>query len=520
RFLSSALITALLCVACVPVMFAQETTATITGQITDSSGAAVSGADVTVTNMSTRDERKAKSGDDGYYSLTSIPPGIYDISVKVQGFKEYLNKSVELLVNDRKTINIQLEAGQISEQVTVTADAPIVQTSPTVGDVIENRKVVEIPLNNRSFLQLVTLVPGVTTDETAEAGIGLTNLTTILIGGNRRNSTNYLVDGVANVDVGSNITLLSVPTVDSIQEFKVITSVPTAEFGRASGGVVNVITRGGGRDFHGGAYEFLRNDAFNANSFLSNAAGRFCDRGEAAPVGKTCGEPRTPRSLLRYNNFGYTFSGPVWIPGIYSRGHDKTFFFFSEEWRRIIRQPAENFVTVPTLRERRGDFSQGTARIFDPVTGTEFTTKQIPTNRLDPTALAILNLFPVPTIPATTPGVDPNRILAVAPGINNTRQETLRIDHGISSRHQLTGRYTHDLSQTREPGGLFQAVTTFQIPGIATTDTNVPGQVLSVSLISTFGTSIVNEATFAYSSNDITDSLVGSWNKQNVSIPN
>ncbi|MFY9556944.1 MAG: carboxypeptidase regulatory-like domain-containing protein [Blastocatellia bacterium] len=497
---------------------AQETTATITGQITDTAGAAIGDADITITSASTREERKTKSAEDGYYTLPSIPPGIYDISVKVQGFKEYVNKSVEMLVNDRKTINIQLEPGALSEQVTVTADAPVVQSSPTVGDVIENRKVVEIPLNNRSFLQLVTLVPGVTTDETAEAGIGLTNLTTILIGGNRRNSTNYLVDGVANVDVGSNITLLSMPTVDSIQEFKVITSVPTAEFGRASGGVVNVITRGGGREFHGGLYEFLRNDAFNANSFLGNAAGRFCDLGEVAPIGKTCGEERTPRSVLRYNNFGYTFSGPIWIPRIYSRGHDKTFFFFSQEWRRIIRQPAENFVTVPTLRERRGDFSQATGRLFDPVTGNEFTDRQIPANRLDPTALAILKLFPEPTLPSTTPGIDPNRILALAPGINNTRQETLRIDHGISSMHQLTGRYTHDLSFTQEPGGLFQG-RTFQIPNIATTKTNVPGQVFSVSLISTFGTSIVNEATFAYSGNDITDDLVGQWTKQNVTIP-
>lgn len=498
---------------------AQETTATITGQVTDGTGAAVSGAEVTLTNLNTREARKTASNDEGYYSLTFITPGVYDLSTKLQGFKEYLNKSVELLVNDRKTINIQLEAGAINEQVTVTAEAPIVQSSPTVGDVIENRKVLEMPLNNRSFLQLVTLVPGVTTDETAEAGIGLTNLTTILIGGNRRNSTNYLVDGVANVDVGSNITLLSTPTVDSIQEFRVITSVPTAEFGRASGGVVNVITRGGGRDFHGNVYEFLRNNALNANSFLSNAAGRFCDHGDAAPIGKTCGQERAPRPVLRYNNFGYTASGPVWIPGIYARGHDKTFFFFSEEWRRIIRAPSESFVTVPSLRERRGDFSQGTARIFDPVTGLEFSNKQIPAGKIDPAAQAILNQFPEPTIPATTPGVDPNRILAVAPAINNTRQETLRIDHGITSRHQLTGRYTHDLSQTREPGGLFQG-TTFTIPNIATTDTNVPGQVLAVSLVSTFGSNVVNEATFAFSSNDITDNLVGAWNKQNVSIPN
>ncbi|MEK6303451.1 MAG: carboxypeptidase-like regulatory domain-containing protein [Acidobacteriota bacterium] len=187
---------------------AQETTATITGQVTDAASAVVAGAEITLTNLSTRDERKTMSNDEGYYSLTFITPGIYNLSAKLQGFKEYLNQSVELMVNDRKTINIQLEAGAIDEQVTVTAEIPLVQSSPTVGDVIENRKVVEMPLNNRSFLQLVTLVPGVTTDETAEAGIGLTNLTTILIGGNRRNSTNYLVDGVANVDVGSNITLL------------------------------------------------------------------------------------------------------------------------------------------------------------------------------------------------------------------------------------------------------------------------------------------------------------------------
>jgi len=519
RIVSVALIALLLAAGLVPSTFAQETTAAISGQVTDSSGAVVPGAEITITNISTREVIRAKSGEDGLYSVPRIPPGIYDVSVKAQGFKEYLNKRVELLVNDRKLVNVQLEAGAVSEQVTVTSEAPIIQSSSTVGDVIENRKVVEIPLNNRSFLQLVTLVPGVTTDETAEAGIGLTSLTTILIGGNRRNSTNYLVDGVANVDVGSNITLLSMPTVDSIQEFKVITSVPSAEFGRASGGVVNIVTRGGGREFHGGAYEFLRNDALNANSFLNNAAGSFCDRGDVAPLGKTCGEERAPRSVLRYNNFGYTFSGPVWIPKIYSRGHDKTFFFFSEEWRRIIRQASEAFVTVPSLRERQGDFSQGTARLFNPVTGTEFTDKKIPTGLIDPTALAILKLFPEPTIPATTPGVDANRILAVSPAVNNTRQETFRIDHSINSKHQLTGRFTYDLSQTVEPGGLFQG-TTFQIPGIATTGTNVPGKVLSVSLVSSFGTNKVNEATFAYSSNDITDTLNGIWNKQNVSIPN
>ncbi|HXG95138.1 MAG TPA: TonB-dependent receptor [Blastocatellia bacterium] len=508
---------ALLVLLCSSAAMAQVTTATLTGQVTDQNGAAVSGADVTVTNVSTQEQRATKSGDDGYYTLTNINPGIYDLSVKAQGFKEFANKNIEFLVGDRKTLNVTLETGAVTESVTVTAEAPIIQSSPTVGDVVENRKIVEIPLNNRNFLQLITLVPGVSADDTTESGVGLTSTTNIVIAGNRRNSTNYLVDGVSNVDVGSNITLLSTPTVDSIQEFRIITSVPTAEYGRASGGVVNLITRGGGRDFHGSAYEFFRNDKLNANSFLNNAAGRFCDSGDTAPLGKVCGEPRAPRPTLRYNNFGYTFSGPVWIPGVYGKDRDKTFFFFSEEWRRIIRQPTENFITVPTLRERRGDFSQSSIRVIDPTTGQQFPGNIIPQNRLDPTAVAILNLYPEPTIAATTPGLDPNRVLAIAPAINNTRQETLRIDHNFNSNHRLLGRYTHDLSLTREQGGLFFGVT---VPGIATTDTNVPGQVLALTLTSTFGSNVVNEFTFGWSGNDITTQLIGKWTRDNVNIPN
>ncbi|HXG68482.1 MAG TPA: TonB-dependent receptor, partial [Blastocatellia bacterium] len=496
---------------------AQETTARLSGQVTDAQGAAVSGAEVVLTNLQTRQELRTTTGEDGYYAVTFIPPGVYDMSIRASGFKEYQNKSIEFFVNDKKTLNVTLEAGAVNEAVTVTAEAPIVQSTPTVGDVVDNRKVVEIPLNNRNFLQLVTLTPGVTTDDSAEIGVGLTSTTNIVIAGNRRNSTNYLVDGVSNVDVGSNITLLSTPTVDSIQEFRVITSVPTAEFGRASGGVVNVITRGGGRDFHGSLYEFFRNDKLNANSFLNNAAGRFCDDGTPPPLGRECGEERAPRPTLRYNNFGYTFSGPVWIPKIYPRGGERTFFFWSQEWRRIIRQPAESFVTVPTLRERRGDFSQSSVQIIDPLTGQQFPGNIIPASRIDPTATAFLNLYPEPTIAATTPGLDPNRIVNVAPDINNTRQETIRIDHNINNNHRLMGRYTHDLSQTREQGGLFFGVT---VPNIATTDTNVPGQVLAVSLTSSFGSNVVNEATFSLSGNDITTDLVGQYTRANVNIPN
>lgn len=497
---------------------AQETTATITGQVTDSSGAVVPNAEITLTNVKTLEVRSVKSGEDGYYSLPFILPGVYDLSIKAQGFKEYQNKTIELFVNDKKTINVALEAGAISEVVTVTSEAPIIQSTPTVGDVIENQRVVELPLNNRNFTQLVTLVPGVTDGAEAE-DTGLTATVNISINGTRRNSVNWLVDGVSNTDVGSNITLLSVPTVDSIQEFRVITSVPTAEFGRAAGGVVNLVTRGGTREFHGGVYEFLRNDKLNANSFFNNAAGRFGDRGEIPENDPRFGNERFPRSILRYNNFGYTIGGPVWIPKIYPRGGDKTFFFFSQEFRRIIRQSAESFVTVPTLRERRGDFSQFTNRLFDPLTNTEFLNRQIPENRIDPVARQIIALIPEPTVASLTPGRDPDRIATTIPNVSNTRQETVRVDHNINSDHRLVGRYTHDLTEKRDANGLFNnsGVT---IPGLATTDTSVPGQVLAVTLYSTFGSNLVNEFSFNFSSNTIASTHVGSYTRANADIPN
>jgi len=498
-------------------VFAQETTATITGQVTDSSGAVVPNAEIVLTNVKTREERKTKSGEDGYYSLTFIQPGIYDLSVKVQGFKEYQNRSIELFVNDRKSIVIALEAGAISEVVTVTGDAPIVQTSPTVGDVIENRRVVELPLNNRNFMQLVTLVPGVSSTSDSVAGVGLTNTVNISINGTRRNSVNWLVDGVVNTDVGSNITLLSVPTVDSIQEFRVITSVPTAEFGRSGGGVVNLITRSGTSDLHGGVYEFIRNDQLNSNFFLNNAAGRHCDRGEEPPLGRTCGELRSPVPLLRYNNFGWNLGGPVYIPKIYEQ-RDKTFFFFSQEWRRIINASGEAIIRVPSLLERAGDFSEtGQLRIIDPQTGQQFPGNRIPAGRIDPSSASILNLFPEPNVASLTAGRAPDRFAVTTPNFQNTRQEVIRADHIINDNHRLTGRYTHDLSETRELGGLFFGVT---VPNVATTDTSVPGHVLAVSLTSTFGANIVNEVSFHFSGNRITTDLVGGYTSANVSVAN
>lgn len=501
------------------VTFAQDVTARIDGQVVDPAGAVVMGATVTLTNTKTGEVRTVESNDSGQYTLTLIQPGTYDLSVKAQGFKEYLSKGLELNVNDRKTINIPLETGAVSESVTVTAEAPLIQTTPTVGDVVENRRVVELPLNNRNFMQLLTLVPGVTSDGTSEIGIGLTNTVNFSINGTRRNSVNFLVDGVSNSDVGSSITLLAIPTVDTIQEFRVLTSVPTAEFGKSGGGVVNLITRGGGREFHGGVYEFLRNDRLNANSFFNNANGTFGPNDATVKAGLAqAGTPRTPRPKLRYNNFGYLVSGPVVFPG-YNKDRQKTFFLFSEEWRRIIRAPSlSSAITVPSVLERQGNFSEtGNLPIFDPTTGLQFTNNTIPDARINQVAKNLLSLYPLPNIPSATAGRAPNRFAVTTPTIQNTRQETLRVDHNFNSNHHLTGRYTRDLSQTSELGGLFFNLT---IPDVATTETSVPGDLLAITLTSTFGPRIVNEATFTFSGNKITDDLVGRYNSTNFTVPN
>ena len=201
------------------------------------------------------------------------------------------------------------------------------QPTPAVQNLVDSKQVQELPLNNRNFVQLATLAPGVSSDLPDEVGIGLTSTVSISINGARRNAVNWLVDGVSNVDVGSNITLLSTPTLESIQEFKIITSSYAAEWPRSGGGVVNVVTKSGTSKFKGSAYEFYRDDALNENSWFRQQS--------------TNPDVKNNPPSLDYNNFGYTLGGPI-VPI-----KDKAFFFWSQEWRRIQRAPSSLTASVP-----------------------------------------------------------------------------------------------------------------------------------------------------------------------------
>lgn len=518
------------------VLAQEETAATVTGQVTDSTGAVVKAATVVITNDATQQARTVQTNDDGQFNLTPLLPGNYTLTVEQTNFKKHVESGITLAAKDRRSINVVLEVGNVSETVIVTSEQNAVQDSPTGQTLISSTQVLEIPLQNRDFTKLLELVPGVSSSLDDETGFGLANRFDVSINGMRRNAVNVFVDGVSNTDVGSNITLLSTPTIDSIKEFKVLTSNYTAEVGRSGGGTVTLVTKSGENDFHGSLYDFARNDRFNANSFFNNRRGR-----------NAAGNPLSPVPKLRYHNFGFTVSGPVTLPrfgeggpAVWS-GKNKTFFFFSEEQRRITRGITEAIATVPSVNERNGNFASalglplfrnntGTGSscttpgvgactntplnvtdtngnvvqaragmIFRPADGRAYVGNIIPQSDIHPVALSLLNAYPLPNTGTTGLTFSPINAL-------KTRQETMRIDHNFNDNHRLFGRYTHDLNLTTEPGGLFANT---NLPNVTTTDTRIPGQILAISLTDVLSPTVVNEATYNFSSNLIGSNVVG-----------
>src|SRR5215470_12978994 len=262
---------------------AQEITGTITGIARDTHGAVVAGAAVTIRNTD-KDvvARALKTNDDGSYSAPFLLAGHYSVTVEATGFKKWVKNDIELNVNDRIAVDATLEAGAVNEEVVVTASPVQIETqTATASGIVSNIEVRELPLNNRNFIQLVTLLPGVSSTMTDQAYIGTTNpfgatnTIGLSINGGRTSANAFTIDGADDVDRGSNLTLLNYPSVDAIAEFKVLRNHYSAEYGRDASGHVNVITKSGGRDFHGNFYEFFRNDKLNANTYFNNLAGRF-----------------------------------------------------------------------------------------------------------------------------------------------------------------------------------------------------------------------------------------------------
>src|SRR5947209_8896307 len=417
---------------------AQTTTVgTISGTIRDEKGAVVPRAEVSIQGEGTGTSRTVSSDDNGFYLAPSLPAGRYTITTAPSGFKKTLASGVDLHVGENRVVNLDLQVGQVSETVTVSSDAAPVETrSGEISSLITEKQVTELPLNGRNYAQLALMVPGVSpvTQNGAggafgTAGTGLDSHVDMSVNGNQSNANLWTVDGVNNMDVGSNATLLIFPSIDSIQEFRVERNSFSAEYGQAQGAVINLITKGGSNQFHGTFFEFLRNDVLNASDFFNNRGGQ-------------------PRPELRYNNFGFNFSGPLYLPRFGEggksvwKGKNKAFFFWNEEWRREIRGlvPPLQF-KVPTAAERVGDFSGALTDALPhrpgagacttpgpaPTDPNCFPGNKIPAAQLSPAGLAILKFFPLPN--ATLRG-GVNYVQSPVEPVN-TRQDPFRGDVNI-----------------------------------------------------------------------------------------
>ncbi len=308
---------------------AQTIVGRISGTVTDTSGAVVVNAAVTATNTATNLSRTAMSDSSGFYTLTNLPAGNYTVTAEQTNFKKAVQEGVSLTADGRLTVDISLEAGAVTEsvQITTSLGETVNTTSGEVARVIDSQQVTNLALNGRNYIQLLSLVPGVAllNDDQLE-------LTTSLatgnqsINGNRGQTNNVTVDGGINLQSGSNASQINNVGIDYIQEVKIQTSNFSAEYGRNSGAQVSLVTRSGSNQFHGSAFEFVRNDKLDARPFF-------------APV----------RPTLRFNNFGYSIGGPII--------KDRFFFFGGQEWKYVRRLSAAQRRTLPTLAELNGDFS-------------------------------------------------------------------------------------------------------------------------------------------------------------------
>ena len=501
---------------------AQETSATISGRVTDQNGAAITGAQVIISDTERGFQRTFQTNDEGFYSAPQLPSGTYTVTVENPGFKKSVQEDIKLSVNDRRPLDITLEPGQVTETVNVTSEAPLIQESPTQQGLVEGKQVRELPLNNRNFIQLATLSAGVTSSLPSQVGFGGLSVVSLSINGGRTSAVNYLVDGARNVDTGSNLTLLTVPSVDAIAEFTILTSNYAPEFGRNGGGVINVVTRSGTNDFHGTLYEFVRNDRLNArNPFQTSPI---------VGLNKANGEPRFVPPL-KYNDYGYTIGGPIMLPrfgeggrAVYN-GRDRSFFFFSQEFRKI-RATSTAVGTVPTLAERNGVF---TTRITDPQSGLPctaadqrgcFPNNTIPQSRFDPNAVALLNFISPPN--EALGGIF-NRFRRGTGVAADFRQEIVRLDHSFNNKYSISGRYIRDDFTRGDPGGnpfldpfIIGSAAGTLYPNVAAQQTSTPGENLVVSLKMLPAPTVVNELAFDYAYNKIASTFVGTGLRTNA----
>jgi hypothetical protein len=410
-------------ISLLPTAAYAQATGSITGLITDQSGAVLPGVTVEATNAATGQLRNSVTAADGFYTLPLLQPGSYDVKATLAGFKPVVHKGMDVSVGDTTRVDIKLTVGGLEESVTVSGEAPLVETShSTLGITIDQQKVVELPLNGRNFTQLGTLIPGVVAPpgglggqagDATPGGFGAVTAG-FNVNGMRNQSNNFLLDGASNNDT-FNTGFVMRPPPDAIQEFKIQTHSYNAEFGRNAGSVVNVVTKAGTNALHGAAWEFNRDDKLQARNFF-------------APV--TQAKPK-----LKQNQFGGAIGGPLI--------KNKLFGFGYYEGYRNIRGNTTNVVVLSDA-QRNGDFSGGAA-IRDPLTGQPFPGNRIPADRISVAARQLIDRF----VPAANTA--PNRFIASPDTKDNRDAIGTRVDYQVNQRHSILGRYLQTKTDAETP---------------------------------------------------------------------
>src|SRR5580692_5409229 len=414
---------------CLPFLANAQDTGSISGTVSDKSGAAVAGAELVITSTAGSLTRATTTNSDGAFVAGGLPGGSYDLTVTAKGFQKYTAHGVVLDVAQKIRVDVQLTVGSVSEEVVVTGEsvAQVETASSEISTTISGKQISQLELNGRNFTQLVTLTPGVVSQTNQDEGtVGVNGNVAYSMNGGRTEYNNWELDGGDNMDNGSNSTLNVYPNVEAIAEFKVLTSTYGAQYGRNGSGTIEVETKSGGSAFHGSAFEYLRNDFFNAKPWESG------------------GEPGDPNPPYKKHDFGYTIGGPIYIPHHYNSEKKKTFFFFSEEWRREANPDAIS-QNVPSVAERGGNFS-------DLCPGPDCPNVPNPAAvPISPVGQALEGLIPMPN---TTLGGFP----AFADTVSTPttwREQLIRIDHNISDKYRLTFRYIHDSWSTVVPNPLW-----------------------------------------------------------------
>ncbi|PYX53564.1 MAG: hypothetical protein DMG76_24810 [Acidobacteria bacterium] len=472
-----------------------QDTGSITGTVKDPSGAAVANADVVVTSPEHGLDRHTTSNSSGDYNESALPGGTYDVIVTAPGFKKYQAKGVKLDVAQKARVDIPLEVGAATTEVTVegTDVAQVETQSSELAATVTGKEISQLELNGRNFTQLVTLTPGVSNQTGQDEGtVGVYGNVSYSMNGGRVEYNNWELDGGDNMDNGSNSTLNVYPSIDAIAEFKVLTSNYGAQYGRNGSGTVEVETKSGTNRFHGDVYEFIRNDAFNSPAWFQSGV--------------------VPE--YKKNDYGYTIGGPIYIPGHYNKEKQKTFFFWSEEWRKDL-VPGQTFnLPVPSLAERSGNFSDLCPGPDCPTVGADLTVfPQFAANQA--TAQALLAMIPEPTgAGASTciPGDATNPCFFNASPAQKTdwREELIRVDHNFSDKIRATFRFIHDSWQTQTAVPLWTNQGSF--PSIGTAFKG-PGVSLVARLTATASPTLLNEFVFSYTVDHIILNDTGNWKR-------